>query len=177
MRRPIGTPVYFIKGFKDNSRPGVIIRNEGTIYLNKDYPVEKQAEVIVGQITLRRGEISLPYYDNFFTFSKRDVWGSDKAPNSTKTNRLSSLEIKAQSEFRNKMHFKTNGEASKFYQILKHKRIDCKLSGNFITDISRMATAERLLKEHNESLNPTGKDVFDFKLDISSDKDEDKFII
>ena len=168
MRRPVGHVVYFIKDFKDEPRRDNVVRKEGTFYFNKNFPPGKK--VIIGQITSRRGEISLPYFDDFMTFSKMDMWGSNQPPNKERFKGPSGLEREVKMLGRDSMAFKDGEEAREFAKILRDNNIYCSVSGRLIQNISRPTYAEILYREYLKKEEPEeDRGLYGITLDLEGD--------
>lgn len=144
MRVQIGQPVYFIKGFQDTPTETNLVKKEGTFYFQPTYPQQMTDQVIKGVVTARRGDISIPYYNMFLTFTKMDMWGSNVPPNKQQ-DYTPSIVYTAKSEARGKLVFDTIQEASSAYLKLQENGIYCTVRGNVIENIDRLTKARMII--------------------------------
>ena len=168
MKAPIGTRVYFLKDYFDTPSETRVVRKEGTFYFHQNFPPNMKDQVKVGEVTRIAGQVAIPYYEYYMSFSRQEMWGSDTAPNAQRANYTPPIVTSTIADHRNRMNFETREEAMHAYKLLQDKNIECTLSGNTIGGLKNKTHAQLIIDRDKK----VDLDADLFYMDLLQGKDE-----
>lgn len=139
MKDLVGQTVALARNYKDSPRPGILVRNVGTFYLNVEPP--EGINVVIGRIEPYKRGVSYPYYDMFMNFDKAELLACKNEKQDAQVQTYTKDEIGAGDT----LSFTTAKEARDAYEILSKRFIHCQLRGNIIVGIRDIELAQELI--------------------------------